>query len=189
MTQALIDPIFGPNTPKLLNDEDFDWIAEHIQPLMQLSGTGVFTFLHDIFDTLNFPNPAVQLVQVWAGIESIVKSKSPGTRRSIRARCAMLLRDTEEEQWKLYKKMGKLYDFRCNVVHGNNEFSMKEWMNDLSLDDGSVKGKTKKLFESFEILKELMVKVIQDGEMPSKENLEKKQHEFEQVHENELSGH
>jgi len=181
LTQALIDPIFGPNPPKLLMDEDFDWISKHIQNLMQLSETGRFTFLHDVFDTLNYPNPAVQLVQVWAGIESIVKSKSPGTRRSIRARCAMLLRDTEKEQWKLYKKMGKLYDFRCNVVHGNKEFSIKEWMNDLS-PEGSVKGKTMKLFDSFEILKELMVKVIQDGEMPSKKKLEKMQNEFERVH-------
>ena len=80
-TQAVIFPIIGPSAPKFLDEQDFDWILDNHLTVMQMDNTGKFTFLHDLFDILNFPNPAIQLVQIWAGIESIVKSQSPRTNR------------------------------------------------------------------------------------------------------------
>ena len=145
-----------------------------------MNRTGEIMFLHDLFDVLNFPNPGVQLVQIWAGIEFIVRSKG-SVRKSIRSRCAMLLRNTEKEQEELCELIDTLYDFRCDLVHGNKSFELKEYQDGLPGDGKKVSGKTRHLFDSYDILRELVKMVIEDGEMPDKKELEELQSEFESV--------
>ena len=178
-SQAVIYPIIGPNAPKLLDEQDIAWITDNHLKVMKMDSSGKFTFLHDLFEILNFPNPSIQLVQIWAGIESIVKSQPKRTKHSIRARCAMFLCETKKERQELYDALGPLYNFRCDVVHGNKSFSMKEWLE--GFEDQRVTGKTKKLFESFTILKRLMIKVIEAGEMPTRKKLLALQSEFEEM--------
>ena len=178
-TQAILFPILGPEIPKLLDEEDIEWILEHILTVLQMNKSGDLHFLLDLFDVINFPNPTIQLVQVWAAIESIVKSQSPKTRHSIRARCAMLLCESELEKRELYSHIGKLYDFRCAVVHGTEEFSMEKYLN--GFHETKVVGETKLLFDSFSILKRLVTKVIEMGEMPNSEQLQALQDDYDNM--------
>ena len=130
-SQAILFPVIGPSIPKLLDEEDIEWILNHHLTVLQMNQSGDLNFLLDLFDVINFPNPTIQLVQVWAAIESIVKSQSPKTRHSIRSRCAMLLSESKQEIRQLYTHIGKLYDFRCAVVHGSEDFSMGKYLNGL----------------------------------------------------------
>ena len=186
--QAIIHPTILPGNINPWSDEDFEWIESHIEPTIRMNTSSDIRIYHDIMSSLNFCNPSVQLVQIWAGIESIVKSKSSNTRHSIRSRCAMLLGDTSEEQKNLYDRVGKLYDFRCEIVHGKKSFILEEYLSGM-LDEISENNQSKpdkvskwsKLRQSYEILCDLLVKMIQDEEIPTIEKLEKMQDEFEKL--------
>jgi hypothetical protein len=183
-TQSIIDFIPGPNPhPLLLEKEDISWINDHLGHAAELNSNGGLNFIHDLYDSLHFPNPSVQLTLIWSGIESIVKSKSPGTRHSIKSRCAMLLRISQKEREDIFRKVGKLYDFRCDIIHGNKTFSMLESIRDYkeNEEEVSVEGNTKLLYESYDILRELVVKIIEDKEFPIKTELDKMQNEFDEL--------
>ena len=91
-SQALLFPIIGPGITRLLDEEDIDWILQNQLKVIQLNNLGELNFLHDLFDIINFPNPGVQLIQIWAAIEALLKSNPKSVRRSLRYRCAMLFR-------------------------------------------------------------------------------------------------
>jgi len=182
-TQSIIDFIPNPNPdPRKLVDEDFVWINENHHALGTLNENGRMNFFHDLYDSLHFPNVSVQLTLIWSGIESIVKSDHTGTRHSIKSRCAMILGGTREEQRDIFNKVGKLYNFRCDVIHGNKEFSMLNYMNDFEEDDGGFKpiGGAKKLCDSYQILTDLLLKVIDDGKFPTKSELKSMQNQYAQ---------
>ena len=178
-SQAILFPVIGPSIPKLLEKEDIEWILNHHLTVIQMNKSGDLNFLLDLFDVINFPNPTIQLVQVWAAIESIVKSQISKTRHSIRSRCAMLLSESEQEIRQLYTDIGKLYDFRCAVVHGNKEFSMGKYLN--GFQGTEIVNETKLLFDSFSILKRLVVKVIEIGEMPDSKQLQALQDKYDNM--------
>tara|TARA_Y100000766_G_C18698918_1_gene503247 strand:+ start:270 stop:575 length:306 start_codon:yes stop_codon:yes gene_type:complete len=100
----------------------------------------------------------------------------------------MLLGDTSEEQKNLYDRVGKLYDFRCEIVHGKKSFILEEYLSGM-LDEISENNQSKpdkvskwsKLRQSYEILCDLLVKMIQDEEIPTIKKLEKMQDEFEKL--------
>jgi hypothetical protein len=178
-SQALIFPVIGPGVPQRLDKENIEWIMNHLLTVVQMNSSGELHFLHDLFDIINFPNPSIQLVQIWAAIESVVKSQIKKTRHSIRSRCAMLLCETVHERRQLYAHIGKLYDFRCAIVHGTEEFSIEKYLN--GFQETEIVGETKLLFDSFSILKRLVVKMIEGGEIPSPEILHTLQNDYDKM--------
>ncbi len=181
-TQSLIDFMPGPNpNPRLPGDDDFQWIEENCSIMNRLNRDGRMNFIHDIYDTLNFPNMSVQLMSIWAGIESIVLSETPGTRKSIKSRCAMVLEDEVEKQKSRFKRIGELYDFRCEIIHGKKNFDLLSHIEDfdLSIETPKIKGaNTKKLYESYQLLTELLLKVVARGEFWTREELRELQKDF-----------
>ena len=175
--QSLIEFIPGPNpNPRLPEDDVFQWIEENCSAINRLNGDGRMNFIHDIYDTLNFPNMSVQLMSIWAGIESIILSETPGTRKSIKSRCAIILEDEVEKQNSTFKRIGELYDFRCEVIHGKKNFDMLSHIEDfdLSTEVPKIEGEnTKKLYESYQILTELLLKVLEKGRFWTRDELRK----------------
>ena len=93
-------------------------------------------FIHDIFDSLNYPNLSIQLMSIWAGIESIILSETPGTRKSIQSRCAMILEDERKKRESKFKRIGELYDFRCKVIHGKaKDFNLLSFTEDFDFSN------------------------------------------------------
>ena len=173
-TQAIIEPAIIPGKLELFNKADIEWIEKYHRDVVIRDKPGEkdnFTFFHDIFDSLSFPNPTNMLQQIWTGIEHIVKTGELGVRRSIRERCAMLLCKQDEDVKELANKIDSLYDFRCDVVHGNDHFSMLDYLSGFT-DFTNLSGKTKMLFDSYELLKDLLILVIERGAMPTKKELE-----------------
>lgn len=173
-TQAIIEPAILPGKLELFDKADIAWIEKYHQDIVIRDKPGKkddFTFFHDIFDSLSFPNPTNMLQQIWTGIEHIVKTGELGVRRSIRERCAMLLCKQGEDVKELANKIDSLYSFRCKVVHGNDHFSMLDYLSGFA-DFTNLSGKTKMLFDSYELLKDLLILVIERGAMPTKIELE-----------------
>ena len=184
--QSLIDFMPSPNpNPRLPEDDDFQWIEENYSIMNQLNRDGRMNFIHDIYDTLNFPNMSVQLMSIWSGIESIILSETPGTRKSIKSRCAMILEDEVEKQKSRFKRIGELYDFRCEVIHGKKNFDMLSHIGDfdLSTEIPKIEGEnTKKLYESYQLLTELLLKVLEMGRFWSRDELREFQKNFPRGH-------
>lgn len=182
-SQSLIEFMPSPNpNPRLLEENDFRWIEEQILTMNRLNRDGRMNFIHDIYDALNFPNVTIQLMSIWSGIESVILSETPGTRNSIQSRCAMILEDEPEKRKLKSKRIGELYTFRCNVIHGNAEdFNLLSHIEDfdLSTDTPEIIGEnTKRLYESYELLTQLLLKVLERGEFWTREELRKLQDDF-----------
>ena len=178
-SQALLFPIIGPGIPRLLDEADIEWILQNQLKVIQLNNLGELNFLHDLFDIINFPNPGVQLIQIWAAIEALLKSNPKKVRRSLRYRCAMLLGNTLEERMEINERVGELYDFRCEVVHGSKNFSMTEYLHGIS--ETQVSDEIKLLWGSFDILKRLVIGIIESGVIPTKKQLQKLESEFSKM--------
>lgn len=182
ITQSLIDFIPFPNpNPIVLQQEDIDWVVNHIGNTAKLNIHGRLNFFHDLYDSLHIPNPSVQLTQIWTGIENIVQSPKKFTTRSIKSRCAMLLANTNTEQNKIARRVGKLYNFRSDIIHGSKTFSLLDYIEGFQSDgnnDFFLKGKAGLLFETYGILNQLIVKVIEDNEFPSKTKLNSLQRKY-----------
>jgi hypothetical protein len=174
--QNLIQPMLPPTIPYYLNQEDIEWIMNHHFALGKLFHEGKMEFIIDVFDTMCYPNPKVQLVLIWAAIEAIIKpekneAKRTGLRHSIRSRCSMILCDSLEEQGKMYEKIGTLYDLRSDTVHGK-DLSLGE------IQEDDVIG----LVDSFSLLKDLLISIIEKGSIPTKKELGALQKEYENAH-------
>ena len=178
--QSLIDFLPTPNpNPLLPQTDDFEWIENNILTINQLNRDGRMNFIHDVYDVLNFPNMSVQLMAIWSGIESIILSEGK-VRESIKSRCAMILEEDEEKQKSRFKRIGKLYDFRCKVIHGNENFNMLSIIEDfdLSADGPKFSGNTQKLHESYQLLTDLLLKVLERGKFWTRKELREIQEKY-----------
>ena len=162
-----------------MNEEDIEWILKYQLKVIQLNNSGELNFLHDLFDIINFPNPGVQLIQIWAAIEALLKPKDRSVRRSLRYRCAMILGNTLEERKELNERVGNLYDFRSKVVHGSKNFSMTEYLH--GINETQVSDEIKFLWGSFDILKRLVIVIIESGIIPTEKQLQKLESEFSKM--------
>jgi hypothetical protein len=182
-SQSLIEFMSSPNpNPRLPEKNDFRWIEEQIKTMNGLNRDGRMNFIHDIYDALNYPNVSIQLMSIWSGIESVVLSETPGTRNSIQSRCAMILEDEPEKRKLRFKRIGDLYNFRCEVIHGKaKDFNLHSHIEDLDLSTGTPETlgeNTKRLFESYELLTQLLLKVLERGEFWTREELREFQNDF-----------
>lgn len=182
-SQSLLEFMPSPNSNlRLLGKEDFQWIEDQTAIINKLNEDGRMNFIHDIYDSLNYPNVSIQLMSIWSGIESVILSETLGTRKSILSRCAMILEDDPEKRESKYKRIGELYNFRCRVIHGKaKDFNLHSHIRDfdISTDAAEITGEnTKRLYESYELLTQLILKVLDRGEFWSKEELTLLQKEY-----------
>ena len=164
--QSMIDFLPSPNPNPILPEmDDFEWVEKNILNINQLNRDGRMNYIHDVYDVLNFPNMSVQFMAIWSGIESIILSEATGVRKSIQSRCAMILEEDEEKQKSRFKRIEKLYDFRCKVIHGNENFNMLSIIEDLdfSAEVPKINGNTQKFYESYQLLTDLLLKVLERG--------------------------
>ncbi len=93
----------------------------------------------------------------------------------------MILEDEVEKQKSRFKRIGELYDFRCEVIHGKKNFDMLSHIGDfdLSTEIPKIEGEnTKKLYESYQLLTELLLKVLEMGRFWSRDELREFQKGF-----------
>ena len=75
--------------------------------------------------------------------------------------------------------MWGINDFRCKVVHGSKNFSMTEYLHGIS--ETQVSDEIKLLWGSFDILKRLVIGIIESGVIPTEKQLQKLESEFSKM--------
>ena len=92
----------------------------------------------------------------------------------------MILEEDEEKQKSRFKRIGKLYDFRCKVIHGNENFNMLSINEDVDMSDEvpKISGNAQKFFESYQLLTDLLLKVLERGRFWTRKELRKIQEKY-----------
>jgi len=94
----------------------------------------------------------------------------------------MILEDEPEKRKLKSKRVGELYNFRCKVIHGKAEdFNLLSHIEDFDLSTGTpeiIGENTKRLYESYELLSQLLMKVLERGDFWTREELRKLQNDF-----------
>ena len=169
-----------------LRMEDMEWIQENHIKLFRLIENGedytaVWNILQHLTTDLELE---IRLISLWAAIENIVKPKAP-IRQSISKRIAMIDQDLASrvgiDPKEIYKEVKELYDYRCDVVHGNRPLIE----NLEALNRGSLTEKDTKRMEgfsrTFHVFKLLLMGIIERGSFYEKRELDLFEEKFEEL--------
>ena len=169
-----------------LRMEDMEWIQENHIKLFRLIENGedytaVWNILQHLTTDLELE---IRLISLWAAIENIVKPKAP-IRQSISKRIAMIDQDLASrvgiDPKESYKEMKELYDYRCDVVHGNRPLIE----NLEALNRGSLSEKDTKRMDgfnrTFHVFKLLLMGIIERGSFYEKRELDLFEEKFEEL--------
>ena len=169
-----------------LRMEDMEWIQENHIKLFRLIENGedytaVWNILQHLTTDLELE---IRLISLWAAIENIVKPKAP-IRQSISKRIAMINQDLAGrvgiDPKESYKEMKELYDYRCDVVHGNRPLIENlEALNRGSLTEKDIK-RMDGLSRTFHVFKLLLMGIIERGSFYEKRELDLFEEKFEEL--------
>ncbi|MEO8873626.1 MAG: hypothetical protein ABI444_13225 [Candidatus Kapaibacterium sp.] len=112
-----------------------------------------FRLAADAFDSVHFViNPGLALVSIWGAIESIFSPSTSELKFRVSSLVSSYLfrHDRHENQ----KNIAKMYDKRSSAAHGRTDIASKD------------------LTASVNLLRLILIKIIQDGRVPSKDELE-----------------
>lgn len=133
-----------------------EWIKQHWETALHLiEKSSEFRLALDVYLSGQFiPNPAMVMVATWGALEALFLD----TKAELRFRVSSLLAAYMEPRGKtrsaLQKKAAKLYDKRSAAAHG------------------SAKHEPQDLIDSFYLLRDVLIRMIQAGEVPTREELE-----------------
>ena len=170
-----------------LRMEDMEWIQENHIKLFRLIENGedymaVWNILQHLTTDLELE---IRLISLWAAIENIVKPKAP-IRQSISKRIAMICNQDLEmrvgkDPKEIYKEVKELYDYRCDVVHGNRPLieNLEGFLR------GSLTEKDAKRMDgfsrTFNVFKLLLMGIIERGSFYEKRELDLFEEKFEKL--------
>jgi len=141
-----------------LTIEDLQWIKDNFVHAIKLIGNHLELRLAvDAFDSGQFiQNPSLAIVSLWAALEALFSpAKTAELRFRISALIASYLEKPGEQRQKLYKKIKELYNKRSEAVHGH---PMKN---------------PDALFQTFMLLRDVLIRLIGDNHVPSQNELER----------------
>lgn len=144
-------------SPEQIGVERFDWIKFHLKSaLQQISGSSTLKGILQVFTDVQFVrHPAFAYVSVWAALESIFDVGNEINHR-VSAYIATFLEDFGAGRRELYFRCKELYKKRCHAAHKGQ------------------KPKNDELLESVVLLRRMVVKIIEEGCMPSVSEIEKR---------------
>lgn len=144
-------------TPKgVLDDAAADWVRERWQRVIVLSASSQeFALAKDALDQGQFvSNKALMLASLWAALEGLFAPAPAELKFRVSALIASFMEGPGERRAALQKKVAALYDKRSAAAHGKPKHN----------DDD--------LLESFHLLRNVLIKIINLGAVPTKETLE-----------------
>jgi hypothetical protein len=132
------------------------WVKEHWEQALELVGTNEeFHLAVDALDRGQFiQNPSLTLVSLWGALEALFSPAKVELRFRISALIASYLKEPGEQRMKLHKQVMKLYDERSAAAHGQLR------------KDPVV------LLQTFDLLRSVLVMMIEEAHVPSKDELE-----------------
>ncbi|WEE79520.1 hypothetical protein LZ683_09255 [Comamonas testosteroni] len=136
--------------------EAVKWVADHWQVAHKLAGeNSEFALAVEAIDSGQFvQNSALTLVSLWGAMEALFSPSTSELRFRVSALIAAYLERPGGARHSLQKKVAKLYDKRSAAAHGKPKHEAED------------------LLATFNLLRQILMKIIDDGSIPSKEALD-----------------
>lgn len=141
-----------------LTQDDAQWINKHFEAFNRLAAESEkFRFaLEAAVDWRFSKNPRIALARIWSGIEALFGITSEIVFR-VSLLCAFILEERGDLRLTRFQSVKKLYGIRSKAVHG---------------DDLDPEKLSKGMSDSFELLKDLLLKLVERGSELSDEDIE-----------------
>lgn len=132
------------------------WVTEHWSTAIELrENHAELRLAMDALDRGQFiPNYALTIVSLWAALEALFSPAKTELRFRVSVLIASYLKEPGKERQKLHKRIMRLYEDRSAAAHG------------------LAKSNPNALLETFELLRQVILKMIGEHHVPSKEELE-----------------
>ena len=138
-----------------INESDAIWIEANIKNARKLMDNDRFrNAVHSLASFRWHPIKRAQMALIWAGIEGLFEVESEIAFK-LSLNIANFLKMNKEEKKNIFLKIKKMYGFRSAAVHGN-----KIKNSDIDI-----------VKESATLLKEIILKCIEENELPNKDKL------------------
>lgn len=136
--------------------ETIDWVAEHFETTVKLRAeSSEFRLASYALDTGQFvQNTALTLISLWGALEALFSPSTSELKFRVSALIAAYLHPPGSRRRKLQQTVASLYDKRSAAAHGKPKHAS---------DD---------LLATFELLRTVLVRIISDGAVSTKEQLE-----------------
>jgi hypothetical protein len=140
-----------------LDETDLVWIREHWQPSVTLMNNNreFNTAVQAVDFSLTAKSSSLALITLWGALEQLFSPAKQELRFRVSASIASYLEPPGSQRLALYKKTLKLYDARSEAAHGTS-------------------GKhTDPLIETYALIRRILIKMIEDGHVPDRDEIEK----------------
>lgn len=140
----------------ILSEHDLEWVKKYwIQGGDLMSESDDLNAAFQAFDnSLKGGRPSTSLMMLWGAIEQLFSPAKQELRFRISATLAAFLEPPGVDRLSLHKRIIKLYDERSKVAHGAGD------------------GEYKALAETYALLKRAFIKIIEDGHVPTRDELD-----------------
>ena len=153
-----------PRTFQLLLSDDskitnsLNWVTEHFETALTLRAeSSEFRLAAYALGSGQFvENTALVLISLWGALEAIFSPSTSELRFRVSSLIAAYLYSAGTERLKKQKEIAALYDKRSAAAHGKSKHAG---------DD---------LLATFELLRKVLIKIIRDGAVPTKQDLEER---------------
>lgn len=153
-----VQPWYFQLAPSTQRDtmEDLKWVKEHWEGALDLiqSSAAFRLGLEAIANVQLIHSPALGIVSVWAALEALFTASTTELRFRVSAMIAAYLNPPGPSRASQHKRVLKLYDARSAAAHGAPKHTS---------DD---------LLASLELLRRVLIKMINEKKVPTKEDLE-----------------
>jgi hypothetical protein len=138
------------------SSEALSWVKAHWEIAHELrEKSSEFALAADAIDSGQFvQNHALTLVSLWGALEAIFSPATSELKFRVSALIATFLEAPGEGRARLQREIAKLYDKRSAAAHGNPRHEPED------------------LLASFNLLRRVLVTIIEQGSVPSKDALE-----------------
>jgi len=135
--------------------ESLQWIRDHWRVTNELVSTSKeFALAVDALDRGQFvPNSALALVSLWGALEVLFCPGAGELRFRVSSFLAAFLEGSGEERARRQREIARLYDLRSAAAHGRPRHDPEQ------------------LLETFNLLRDALIEIIERGSIPSDEQL------------------
>jgi hypothetical protein len=138
------------------NLDGLQWVARHWKTVLRLcQDHAEFRLAIDALDHGQFePNPSLSLVSLWGAIEALFSPSTTELKFRVSSLVAAFLEEPGAGRLEKQKQIAALYDHRSAAAHGKPKHSSSH------------------LLETFELVRAILIRIVEGGRVPTKAQLE-----------------
>jgi hypothetical protein len=152
---TLLEPIRELSEGTTVHEDDAQWIKDNWYSSLPLSGDPALAFAVRSLYHSHRATEELGVVSVWGALERLFSTNAAELKYRVCTNIAAFLEPPGNERYLMFKQLTRLYDDRSAAAHGS-----------------PMKSKTAYI-DSFHIASRAILRMIELGQVPTKENLER----------------